>query len=150
MKTTKNKMTIFIYKRTRKHDPDENGKFGVHDCMGRLRNVNYDAVIGIGAVTAKKDDIGIKGKINWAGLGPKMIPNPGKRSDAVIFAHFKLYDEKGADIKTKYPNLYNYMYKSRCRFVKRSDFPPKVQQELDQIISLIKKCPPSKGYNKGK
>jgi len=140
-------MKIFIYKRTHKHDPDENGVFGNQDCMGRLRNGDYDAVIGIGGLSPWPDHIDIMGKINWVGLERKKNPAPKKRGDEIVFSHFKLYEEKGKDIQQNYPNFYKYIYGSRCRFVKKSDFPAEVQKELDQIINSIKKCPPSKMYD---
>ena len=64
-------MRVLIYKRTHKGDPNETGIFGIQDCMGRIRNWNYDAVIGIGGESAWRDDIGIKYKINWIGLAPQ-------------------------------------------------------------------------------
>ena len=144
------KMKIFIYKRTHKHDPDENGVFGNEDCMGRLRNGNYDAVIGIGGLAPWAEDIDIKGKINWVGLDPKRIPYPKYRGDLIVFSHFALYEERGKDIKQNYPYLYKFIYKNNCGFVKTSDFPKSVQNELDQIIKSVQKCPPSKLYNNPK
>jgi hypothetical protein len=143
-------MKIFIYKITHKHDPDKNGVFGNEDCMGRLRNGNYDAVIGIGGLSPLPKDIDIKGKINWVGLIPRRTRVPNSRGDLIVFSHFALYEEKGKDIKQNYPELYKFMYKSRCRFVKTSDFPKSVQNELDQIIKSVQKCPPSKLYNNPK
>lgn len=70
-------MKILIYKRTHKGDPDEKGIFGIHDCMGRIRNWEYDAVIGIGGKTAWIVDEDIKYKINWVGIGPKRIDADG-------------------------------------------------------------------------
>jgi hypothetical protein len=37
-----------IYKRTHSGDSDKMGCFGIWDCMGRLRNMAFDAVIGVG------------------------------------------------------------------------------------------------------
>lgn len=142
-------MKIFIYKRTHKHDPDENGVFGNQDCMGRLRNGNYDAVIGIGGVSAWPGHTDIIGKVNWVGLEPKRIPDPDSRGDLIVFSHFMLYEEKGKDILKNYPNLYKYMYEdgNLRRYVKKSVFTKKVQDELDRIINSVKNCPPSKMYN---
>ena len=39
---------VMIYKRTHNGDPDSTGVFGINDCMGRIRDRNYDAVNGTG------------------------------------------------------------------------------------------------------
>jgi hypothetical protein len=39
-------MRILTYKRTHVGDPDQDGRFGIYDCMGRVRNYPFDAVIG--------------------------------------------------------------------------------------------------------
>lgn len=43
-------MRILAYKRTHTGDPDANGVFGVNDCMGRVRSLEFDAVIGVGGL----------------------------------------------------------------------------------------------------
>lgn len=91
-------MRVLIYKRTHKHDPDERGIFGIQDCMGQIRNWNYDAVIGIGGKSAWKGHTDIKYKINWIGLEPKVVGST-KRGNLVAFAHFGLYEENGMDNK---------------------------------------------------
>ncbi|WP_112487513.1 hypothetical protein [Thiomonas sp. X19] len=52
-------MRILTYKRTHVGDPDEFGRFGINDCMGRVRGYRYDAVIGVGGTgwEAKSHDI---------------------------------------------------------------------------------------------
>lgn len=87
-------MKVLIYKRTHKGDPNTEGIFGNQDCMGIIRNWNYDAVIGIGGKLPWKEDADIKYKINWIGLEPKKIKSPSDRGDKVVFAHFELYEEK--------------------------------------------------------
>lgn len=87
-------MKVLIYKRTHKGDPDLDGVFGTQDCMGRIRNWNYDAVIGIGGIAPWKKDVDIKCKINWIGLGPKKIAST-ERGNMIAFAHFELYEGQG-------------------------------------------------------
>ena len=41
-------MRILIYKCTHTGDPSPDGVFGVNDYMGRIRDLSYDAVIGVG------------------------------------------------------------------------------------------------------
>ncbi|HNW97987.1 MAG TPA: hypothetical protein PKK00_06215 [Bacteroidales bacterium] len=141
-------MKVLIYKRTHKGDPKKEGIFGNQDCMGRIRNWNYDAVIGIGGKTAWKEDLDIKYKINWIGLEPKKIKsNDGRKCDKVVFSHFELYEGKGVKIKDNYPNLFKYMYESGKRFDMSSDLPKDVYEEVKQILDSIKDCPKSEAYD---
>lgn len=43
-------MRTLIYKRTHPGDPDETGRFGIHDCMGKVRSWQFDAVVGEGGI----------------------------------------------------------------------------------------------------
>jgi hypothetical protein len=43
-------MRTLVYKRTHNGDPDAEGRFGIHDCMGQVRSYGYEAVIGVGGV----------------------------------------------------------------------------------------------------
>jgi len=140
-------MRVLIYKRTHKCDPNSEGIFGNEDCMGRIRNWNYDAVIGIGGNSPCKKDYDIRHKINWIGLEPKKIPSK-KKGDLVVFSHFELYEEKGMNIKDNFPNLFQYMYGKQKRFDMSSDLPSDVQEEVKTILDSIKDSPPSKAYNK--
>ena len=141
-------MRVLIYKRTHKHDPDESGIFGIQDCMGQIRNWNYDAVIGIGGKSAWEGHTDIKYKINWIGLEPKVIGST-KRGNLVAFAHFELYEENGSDIKEHYPELFNYMYVdgNRKRFDMSSDLPESVFEEVKVILDSIKDSPTSEAYD---
>ena len=139
-------MKVLIYKRTHKGDPDNNGVFGNQDCMGKIRNWDYDAVIGIGGNAPWKEDADIKHKINWIGLDPKKINSPNKRGDVVVFSHFELYEETGVNIHETFPNLFEYMYGTRKRFDMSSDIPEEVFEEVKQILDSIKNSPSSKAY----
>jgi len=161
-------MRVLIYKRTHEGDPDSNGVFGCHDCMGRARNWNYDAVVGIGGSRPKKEHEGIRHKINWIGLNPKKTPfsqvaesthkyirnhirkyngrdNP--RGDIVVFEHFKLYEKDGMNIEEKFPNLFRYMYHSRKRFDMSLNLPEEVLVEVKEIIDFVKDSPASIAYD---
>lgn len=139
-------MKVLIYKRTHTGDPDESGIFGIQDCMGRIRNGNYDAVIGIGGKSAWKGHTGIKYKINWIGLGPKKI-FPTERGYRVAFTHFELYEETGVNIKNNYPNLFDYMFSKNKRFSLSSNLPENVLEEVKWILDSIKDSPASPAYN---
>lgn len=139
-------MKVLIYKRTHKGDPDKNGIFGINDCMGRIRNWDYDAVIGIGGKTPWIRDKDIKQKINWVGLEPKKFKSTQKRGDEVVFFHFKLEEEKGEDLNENYPNLFKYMFEGGKRVDMSSDLPVDVFNEVERILNDAKNSPPSEAY----
>lgn len=48
-------MRTLVYKRTHNGDPDAEGRFGIHDCMGQVRGYGYEAVIGwAGSATSRQ------------------------------------------------------------------------------------------------
>ncbi len=126
-------MKVLIYKRTHKGDPNRDGIFGNQDCMGSVRNWEFDAVIGIGGKVPWAADADIQYKINWIGIGPQRDFGKTDRGDLLRFNHFKLYEEKGENIKERYPNLYGFMYGSRKRFSVTSNLPEDVIKEVNQI-----------------
>lgn len=139
-------MKILIYKRTHKGDPDSKGIFGNQDCMGKVRNWNYDAVIGIGGKAPWKEDQDIKFKVNWIGLGPKKIESSG-RGPGVVFSNFALFEENGKDIKENFPHLFDYMYRSRKRFDMSSALPENVFKEVKSILDSAQNYPASPEYH---
>ncbi len=60
---------ILVYKRTHNGDPDEAGVFGCNDCMGTVRDRNFDAVIGVGGISATSYKM--DRKITWIGIRPR-------------------------------------------------------------------------------
>ncbi len=109
-------MRILVYKRTHNGDPDSNGCFGVYDCMGSVRNLEYDAVIGVGGIGPEAQYNRISGKINWVGIGPHKRTVHGKRGPEVTFDSFFFYGEKGVDFSTSAPILAQRMYSNNVRF----------------------------------
>ena len=139
-------MRILIYKRTHRGDPCKCGIFGCEDCMGRIRNWKYDAVIGIGGTSTWKGHAGISRKINWVGIGPKHRGRKG-RADKIVFDHFEFYEDLGPDIHEKYPKLHKYMYNSRKRFSLFSDPQSEVWEDIEKILTLVKDSSPSPAYD---
>ena len=45
-------MRTLVYLRTHNGDPDEEDVFGIHDCMGQVRSWRFEAVIGVGGMSA--------------------------------------------------------------------------------------------------
>ena len=135
-------MNTVIYKRTHTGDPEESGVFGIHDCMGRIRDWNYDAVIGVGGKRPWPGDEGIALKINWVGVNPdkKKFP-PAKRGPRVSFDRFVLDNEKGKPLKTLGPKLFKYMFEDHpyIRHVMSESLPRGTQKEITKILKRARK-----------
>ncbi len=97
-------MRTLIYKRTHTGDPDANGCFGTYDCMGRVRALEFDAVIGIGGIGRDARAAGIAGKITWIGIGARRATSDG-RGPQITFDHFLLFDVRGELLSDIAPTL---------------------------------------------
>lgn len=111
-------MRILTYKRTHTGDPDRLGRFGINDCMGGVRNLRFDAVIGVGGTGAEPRRFGIARKLTWIGVGPRRSSGGmGRRGDIVTFDHFLLLDANGPELGSMAPNLARRIYGRRTRLV---------------------------------
>ncbi|MDD5463258.1 MAG: hypothetical protein PHG00_16825 [Methylococcales bacterium] len=152
-------MKILVYRRNHKGDPNNATKtFGINDCMGRVRDWEYDAVIGIGASKLWPGSEGIKEKITWVGFGitkahkrnatnedvarmKKDNPNfSGFRGQLVTFEteKFILWDENGKSLEDDYPILYKYMFEDRKIPRAAKNFPDDIQKVLEEIVTMAK------------
>lgn len=136
---------VFIYKRTHRGDPDYRGVFGINDCMGSMRNREFDAVIGIGVQQPWLGDEEIALKINWIGITP-VKHRSDNRGSLVTFSKYCLYDEKGPLINDIAPKLYKYMYiDTHRRSLMSTSLPSNIYDEVKEILKSANKCSPSKG-----
>ena len=71
---------VLIYKRTHTDDPDRLGQFGINDCMGKVRDRDFDAVIGIGGISAQPRSKNIE-----PALFATYLSNAGRNGEAVAF-----------------------------------------------------------------
>ncbi len=131
------KPVVLIYKRTHKNDPRENGIFGIEDCMKRVRDWQFDAVIGIGGKYPWKEDIEIAKKINWIGINAAKRKSIYKHS-VVTFEKFCLFEEKGKFVEEIAPKFAEYIYNSRCRFVKSTSLNNEMYEEILKILDIAK------------
>ena len=149
---------ILVYRRTHTGDPNKNGVFGCHDCMGVVRNYPYNAVIGIGGSKPDPGYGGIKERVTWIGICPNRanptnedrdlmkLENP-KFNDfggqLVTFKRFLLLDNDGPLVHDISPKLYKYMFENHRipRFAK--NFSPEIYDELKNILKLADHAPPS-------
>lgn len=132
-------MRTFIYKRTPTGDPDRDGRFGVRDCMGRLRDSEFEAVIGVGGIGSQAKSQKINRKVNWIGIGPRKRKSPGKYGPVVTFSQFVLFETKGKKLKDIAPKLARRMYSEHGpRFTFNDDFTEAEQAEVDRLLKMAK------------
>lgn len=138
-------MRTLIYKRTHKGDPDKNGCFGVWDCMGRVRNRRFDAVIGVGGIGSQATAQGIARKVNWIGIGAHRKTSIGDRGPQITFDHFALYEAKGKKLRSIAPILARRFYAMNGPRLLFSDKLNDAEQaEIKCLLELAKTAPPSK------
>lgn len=128
-------MRILVYKRTHNGDPDQDGCFGIHDCMGSVRDRNFDAVIGVGGIGPEAQANGIAGKVNWIGIGPHKAATR-KRGPNVTFEHFLDFGTDGPDFCEVAPILAERMYSRNVRHV-MDDLN---EHEYTEVIELLKRA----------
>jgi hypothetical protein len=103
-------MRVLIYKRTHVGDPDKSGSFGTYCCMGRVRDRDFDAVIGVGGISLQPVRAGIDRKITWIGIGPKRIGVASDGYPILAFEQFYLKNDKGPLLRDKAPKLADRMF----------------------------------------
>ena len=135
-------MATLVYKRTHIGDPDKNGVFGIHDCMGHVRNLEFDSVIGIGGTGSEPKSHGIDRKINWIGVG---VHKTGKRGRGfmVTFDHFQLFENDGDELSLESPELAKRFYSRHAPRYVLNDFSDTEQAEIDKLLAIVKNKPPS-------
>jgi hypothetical protein len=137
-------MRTLIYKRTHHGDPDEQGVFGIHDCMGQVRAWDFEAVIGIGGLGPEARSHGIDGKVNWIGIRPHKKAVAGKRGPVVTFDHFVFYGSSGPDFERLAPVLAERIYSRNVR-VAMNGLNATEETEVERILGLAKGATASKG-----
>lgn len=129
-------MRTLIYKRTHNGDPDpETGQFGIYDCMGRVRTWDFEAVIGVGGLSAKPK--ALAGKVNWVGIKPHM-GRWHKRGPIVTFETF-VFDPPGwPDFEKLAPLLAERIYSRNVRAIMKG-LSAGEQEEVDRILVRAKR-----------
>src|SRR5262245_6847632 len=121
-------MRILIYKRTHVGDPDRHGRFGIYDCMGRVRDYTYDAVIGVGGIGQEPKSFGIDRRNNWVGINPAKKHTPDACGVEVTFKTFRLFDEQGPLLEDLAPSLATRMYHDGARILIVEDGDPEYRE----------------------
>jgi len=133
-------MRILIYKRARIGDPDSLGRFGTDDRLGRIRLLNYDAVLGIGGTGREAERLGIARRINWVGVRPTKRPEPDTGRVLATFGEFLLLEETGPLLHEVAPLLAQRMYKDRIRFL-MTGYTDEEQAEAEAIVEWARRHP---------
>jgi hypothetical protein len=127
-------LNTLVYKRTHKGDPDQSGRFGIHDCMGRVRSWAFDSVIGVGGRSPDHGHEDIALKVNWVGIG-SFKSDVGLRGPLVQFQCFVRPEEAGPELKTLAPHLFQYMFvEKHVRAVLSQNLGQGLQHEIQGIL----------------
>lgn len=138
---------VLIYKRNHTGDPDRNGTFGCHDCMGKIRGYQYDAVIGIGVSKPWAGYEGIADRITWVGVGPRRVGNQKARGAPLIrFERWRVFDARGKDFKRFAPRLSAYFYEKHRRYFFSERLSDDIQRDIARILKL---ATPQKAFPDG-
>ena len=137
-------MRVLVYKRTHNGDPDAAGCFGAHDCMGTVRDREFDAVVGVGGIGPEAVSNGIDGQVNWVGIGPHKQYVEDKRGPEVLFDHFLYFGTDGPDFRQLAPQLAARLYGDNVRSI-LDGMSDAEQAEAEGIVALAEGEPPSPG-----
>jgi hypothetical protein len=140
-------MATLVYKMTHDGDPDRRGCWGVQDCMGQVRDLELDAVIGIGGLCWYPRATSRAGEVVWIGIGPRKTRVPRKRGPEVTFDHFLLFGDDAPLLSALAPNLALTMYRTnkRGRWILHG-FRQVEEREIDQILDLARDAGPSPAH----
>ena len=138
-------MRALIYKRTHDNDPDPRsgifGSSGGKGCMGQVRRYEYDAVIGVGGISAWPRREGIAGRVTWIGIGPHRYGDP--QFPKVGFDHFKHYGKNGEFLQDVAPKQFKRIYIKKVRLIMSSNLKEDELAEADAILDRARNAPPS-------
>ena len=144
-------MRTLIYKRTHPGDPDAPGRFGINDCMGRVRKWEFEAVIGVGGIGAEPRKHELARKVNWIGIGPRKGV-ARKRGPVITFEHFLLFGCNGSDgpsFEELAQQLAARMYSKNVRFLVHG-LSSGEKGELRILLDLARDAPASSARGAGR
>jgi hypothetical protein len=141
-------MRVLVYKRTHNGDPDETGCFGAYDCMGTVRDREFDAVIGVSGIGPEAQSSAIDGQVNWIGIGPHKRYVEDKRGPEVLFDHFLDFGTEDPAFREMAPQLAARMYGDNVRSL-LDGMSDAEQEEAEGIVRLAEGEPSSPGLQAG-
>lgn len=137
-------MRILVYKRTHNGDPDADGCFGAFDCMGKVRDRAFDAVVGVGGIGSEAVSNGIDRQVNWVGISPHKRHVAGKRGPEVLFDYFLYFGTDGPSFPALAPRLAARLYGDNVRSI-LDGMSAAEQAEAEGIVRRAEGEPPSPG-----
>lgn len=108
--------------------------------MGRIRDRDFQAVIGVGGIGQEPVRQGIARKITWIGIGPHQVDIADDGYPMLAFEKFYLKNEKGrllSDYAPKLAKRHYVGYGVRSLMLDSSD------PEVAAILKLARRAPPS-------
>lgn len=146
-------LNVLLYRQKTTKDPCACGIFGIakKDCMGQQRDWNYNAIIGIGGVSAKAVNANIDRKLTWVGINAHKKPVPDKRGRLVTFDHICVMKGFGPKLCYFARGLYDYMFECQTpkggQYISHaalsSNLPDEIRTEVLKLVDEYRKCPPS-------
>jgi hypothetical protein len=133
-------MKTLVYKRTHTGDPNAMGWFGINDCMGQVRTLKFESVIGIGGIGEEAVSHGIDRRVNWIGIGAEKA-GKGVRGPLIRFDRFVLFEKDGPNFQELAPTLAHHIYYKNVRVLTK--FTAAEQREIDRILDIAKEAAPS-------
>lgn len=138
-------MRVLIYKQTHIGDPDQYGCWGQTDCMGRIRNIQYDAVISAGGISAWPEKEGIAGKVTWLGLAPTKFKQHDFRGAIIQFQKFTRFETNGPQLSLEAPTLARHLFEGRSRyFIAKGKELEEAKALIEKYLNSQSNCMPSK------
>ncbi|QEL19066.1 hypothetical protein [Limnoglobus roseus] len=139
-------MRTLLYKRTHSGDPDTDGRFGCHNCMGTVREREFNAVIGVGG-EGKGVDSDVAGNLNWIGIGPRKHIDQETGYLIVTFDVFRDFNRLGIKFRAISPLLAARMYEGGARTL--MTFSREEQAEIDDLLARVEIEPRTGAVAKG-
>lgn len=139
-------MRILIYKQTHIGDPSKVGRWGLKDsdCMGRVRGLEYEAVIGVGGSSPWPRREGISGKVTWVGRVHSKRSRLGMRGPIVSFKPFVRFEAQGPLVSVLSPLLARRLYERRARYFIAQSGPEHAEASYMLSLLLSQKGPPNR------
>ncbi|MCA9074107.1 MAG: hypothetical protein KDA93_03670 [Planctomycetaceae bacterium] len=121
--------------------------------MGKIRDREFDAVIGVGGISHKPRMIGIDGKVNWIGIGPRKTVEYCKQGYDATIVRFEYFQDFGMfnDVKMpafrkQAPRLSRRMYVGNVRHCIVDETH---RAEFREVVKLLKLVVEVENFGRG-
>lgn len=125
---------VFIYKMRVEDDPDPNCHWGVDNCMGKMRDWDYDAVIAVAGFNWEGNKSAVK-RIVWVGICPEK--KPSENGTLVDFEVCRYFGENGPLIE-EWPSVSKRLFPTEGKGA-RFFIADQKSKEWPEVMELLKK-----------